>query len=277
MPSVGALLRGTRLHLGLTRTAATLVLVPSAWRRKAVPLFDGPHEPGADLAAALTPALGGGRFSGLPLTVTLGDECVRLFMVPPLAGAARLRDISAAAAMRFQKLYGDDPGGWLIEMAPTADRPFLACALPGALSGAIQSAAQVHGLRLTTLTPLFVATWNQLHRRLGRAWLGVVQGDSITLGCVDGAVKPDLAAVHRLHLPAGACSPAWLRGQLSAVALRHGLEEPAELKLSGTPLFEGALPRTVDGLTVSRLDPQRSRPIDRQVFIPILGHQRRAG
>jgi len=277
MRSLAAVLRGARLHLALTHSAATLVQVPSAWRRQAVPLFDGAVAADADLAAALAPALGGGRFAGYPLSVTLGDDCVRLFMVPPLAGAAGLPDIRAAAAMRFHRLYGDDPGGWQIETAPSADRPFLACALPTALSGAIRSAARAHGLRLTAVTPLFVLTWNQLNRRIGRAWLGVVQEDSITLGCVDGRPKPDLAAVHRLRLPAGACSPAWLRGQVRAVALRHGLEEPSDLKLFGAPLGGASLPSTVEGLTLSRLDPPRVRPIDRQVFIPILGPQRRTG
>lgn len=273
MRDLAALLKGARLHLGLTRDSLSLVHMPSRWQHKAAPLLDAPLAGPAELAALLAASLAGGRFAGLKLAVTLGDDCVRLFMVPPLRNAAGMQDIKAAAAMRFHKLYGDDPAAWIIECDPSASRPFLACAMPSALHSAIRAVAQNNRLRLTRITPLFVLCWNQVCNHLGQAWLGVVQGGSITLGCVSSG---DLAVVHRLHPPAGADS-VWLRQQLRAAALRFGLEEPAEVKLFGGTLPGLTLPDKGDGLSLTRLSPPPRRPIERKVFIPLLGERRGAG
>jgi hypothetical protein len=276
MRNLVAILTGARLHLGLTRTSLSLIHMPNAWQRKAAPLLDSPLDDPAAFAAPLAQALAGGRYAGLPLSVTLGDDCVRLFMVPPPRNAVSLRDVRASAAMRFHTLYGDDPAGWVIECAPRADRPFLACALPVALVETLRSAARAHELRLASVTPLFVVTWNQLRGRLGRAWLGVVQGDSVTLGCLDGGPAPDLAAVYRIHLPGGQADAGWLRHQVRAAALRFGLDDPAELKLFGGALSGPGLPSIADGMTIARLDPPQRRRLEGRVFIPLLGHRQRA-
>jgi hypothetical protein len=277
MPDLVAILAGARLHLGLTRTSLSLIHMPNGWQRKPVPLLEATLDDPVGLAEPLAPALAEGRFTGLPLSVTLGDDCVRLFMVEPPKNAISLQDIQAAAAMRFHRLYGDDPGGWVIDCAASADRPFLACALPTALAGAIRAVARGHGLRLASVAPLFVVSWNQLRSRLGRAWLGVVQsdsnGDSITLGCVGGGADPDLVAVHRIHPPGGQSDAAWLRHQVRAAAMRFGLDDPAELKVFGGGL---ALPSVADGLAITRLDPLRGGRLQRQVFIPMLGQRRTA-
>jgi len=277
MPDLAAILKGARLHLGLTRGTLSLVHMPSRWQRKAEPLFEAPLADPAGIAPLLAAPLGGGRFAGLPLAVTLGDDCVRLFMVPPLKNATGLSDIRAAAAMRFHKLYGDDPAGWVIESDPSGDRPFLACAMPSTLLSEIRALARSHKLRLTRVTPLFVLSWNQVFGRLGAAWLGVVQGGSITLGCVEARDKPDLAAVHRLHLPAGGGDAAWLRQQVRATALRFGLDDPAEVKLFGGALPGLSLPSEADGLALVRLDPTHRLPSAGGVFIPLLGERYRAG
>lgn len=273
MPDLAALLKGARLHLGVTKNSVSLVHMPSRWQHKAAPLLDAPLAGPAELASLLAAPMAGGRFAGLKLAVTLGDDCVRLFMVPPLRNATGLQDIKAAAAMRFHKLYGEDPASWVIECDPSATRPFLACAMPAALQSAIRSAAQNNKLRLTRITPLFVLCWNQVCHHLGHAWLGVVQGGSVTLGCVGSG---DLAAVHRLHPPAGA-DAVWLRQQVRAAALRFGLEEPAEVKLFGGTLPGLVLPDKGDGLVFARLAPPPRRPIERKVFIPLLGERRSAG
>jgi hypothetical protein len=161
----------------------------------------------------------------------------------------------------------------VIDCAASADRPFLACALPTALAAAIRAVARGHGLRLASVAPLFVVSWNQLRSRLGRAWLAVAQGDSMTLGCVGGGVDPDLVAVHRIYPPDGQGDAAWLRHQVRAAAMRFGLDDPAELKVFGGGL---ALPSVADGLAITRLDPLRSGRLERQVFIPMLGHRRTA-
>jgi len=260
------ILTGARLHLGLSRAGLSLVHRPDGWRRKAMPLLDLAEDfSGPDLSVRLVPALGGGRFSGLPLAVALGDECVRLFMVPPPRNAVSLQDVRAAAAMRFSTLYGDDPTAWQIDCAAASDRPFLACAMPAVLAASVQAAARDHRLRLVSLAPTFVLAWNRLHRRLGTAWLGVVQGGQITLGCTSGN---DLVAVHRAPL-----AGARLRELVRTVALRYGLDEPSELKLFGGTLPGLVPPATIDGLTMTRIDPPRCRRFGGDLFLPLIGER----
>ena len=255
------ILAGARLHLGLSRNGLSLVHRPNGWQRKAATLLDLSGD--GDLSARLAPVLGSGRFAGLPLAVTLGDDCVRLFMVPPPRNAVSLQDVRAAASMRFHTLYGDDPAAWRIDCAAASDRPFLACALPAALASSVQAAARDHHLRLVSLAPTFVLAWNRLYRRLGSAWLGVVQGGQITLGCTDGAA---LAAIHRAPLGK-------VRDVVRVASLRYGLDEPAELKLFGGSVPGLILPATQDGLTVTRIDPPRRRRFGGELFLPLIGER----
>jgi len=266
MRNLVSILAGARLHLGIGRAGMTLVLRPDGWRRRAVPLLELPGvETGPDLSARLASALGGRRYAGLPLAVALADDCARLFMVPPPRNAVSLQDVRAAAAMRFHTLYGDDPAGWRIECAPAADRPFLACAVPDALASSVQAAARDHGLRLVSLAPTFVLAWNRLHRRLGAAWLGVVQNGQITLGCTaDG----ELAAIHRAPLAGGK-----LREIVHIAALRQGLDDPAELKLFGGAVPGLVPPVLLDGLAVTRIDPPKRRAPGGELFLPMIGER----
>ena len=231
------LLQGAKLHLALSRSGARLAYAPQPWRPRTLPLFDGaigdgPELDRAALVAALAPALGQRRYAGLALSVTLSDEWVRLFMVAPPKNALRMQDVWTAAAMRFHTLYGDNPAQWRITCDDAVDRQFLACAMPSALFSSIEALSRTYGLRLVSLAPDFVSTWNQVHRRLGRAWLGVVHEETVTIGCVEAAPAPALAAVHRLRLSADGDGP-WLADQIRGVALRHGLANPQDLKLFG--------------------------------------------
>ena len=264
------ILAGARLHLGISRSGLSLVHRPDGWRRRANPLLDLPGDAtGADLSARLAPILGDGRHAGLPLAVALGDDCVRLFMVPPPLNAVSVQDVRAAAMMRFHILYGDDASAWRIDCAASADKPFLACALPASLASSVQAAARDHRLRLVSLAPAFVLAWNRLHRRLGSAWLGLVQGGQITLGCLgDG----ELAAIHRVPLAGGK-----LRELVRAAALRYGLDEPAELKLFGGSVPGLTLPATLDGLAITRVDPPARRRLGGELFLPLIGERPSAG
>ncbi|MEA1648665.1 hypothetical protein UAJ10_06515 [Nitrospirillum sp. BR 11164] len=266
---------GGRLELTLSRASLSLALRRTAW---AAPL------PLAELSLAgtfhpdvLAPTLVAGRLAGLPLSVTLDDDLVRLFMVAPPGNARGLGDIRAVAALRFQRLYGDDLAAWRLTFDAAVDRPFLACAMPQGLYDALLDLARTHRLALIVLTPRFVTAWNAEHRRLDGAWLGVAQDGAITLGCVDvpsGGGTASLMAVHRLALPAGA-DARWLRGQLRAVALRHGLADPVAVKLVGRPLPGLASPAA--GTPILTWQQPAPRPTAAQAFAYLFGGGQRAG
>jgi|SRR5579859_498407 len=250
MRSIIKTLQGARLHLSLSKTRMHLAYTPHSWRPKAVALFDGvmdaaPDREPAALAAALAPVLDDRRYRGAALSVTFSDEWVRLFMVAPPKNTFRLQDVRTAAALRFHTLYGDDAAAWRITCDDAFDRQFLACAMPTVLFSSIENLAAAYGLRLVSLTPTFVATWNRVNRRLGQAWFGIVHEETVVIGCVDAAPKPQLSAVQRLRLPAEDADGAWLADQLRGMALRHGLDSPKDLKLYG---------RYVPGLTVPAHD-----------------------
>jgi len=257
------LLQGAGLHLSLSKTRAELAYTPYPWRPKSVLASDvriegAPVPDQAALVAALEPVLGDRRYAGIALSVTFSDEWVRLFMVEPPKNTLRMQDVRTAAAMRFHTLYGDSSAEWRITCDDAIDRRFLACAMPAALFSAIEGLAAAYGLRLVSLTPTFVATWNQVCRRLGRAWFGVVHDETVVIGCVDHAPRPELAAVQHLRLPADDEDGLWLADQLRGIALRHGLERPQELQLFGRYVPGLAAPGDVTGLTVTW--PERDQP-----------------
>ncbi|MDC6127613.1 Lrp/AsnC family transcriptional regulator, partial [Burkholderia gladioli] len=57
------------------------------------------------------------------------DELARYFIVTPADNSRRLQDLRAAAEVRLQMLYGDDPVRWQILADWQAAEPFLACAV----------------------------------------------------------------------------------------------------------------------------------------------------
>ena len=71
--------------------------------------------------------------AGWPVTVVLADDLVRLWQVPPPPGASRPGDLEAAAALRFQHLFGGGLADWRLSADWDAARPFLAAAAPANL------------------------------------------------------------------------------------------------------------------------------------------------
>jgi hypothetical protein len=265
MRNVIKLLQGARLHLSLSKTDASLGYTRHSWQSQATPLLDvplgsAPDRDPAMLAAAFADVLGNRRYAGLGLSVTVSDEWVRLFMVDPPRNTLRMQDIRTAAAMRFHTLYGDAPNLWRITYDDAVDRRFVACAMPETLFEAIRHFAGSYGLHLASVTPSFVEIWNRVHRRLGQAWFAVVHDESITVGCVEAAPKPALAAVHRLRLPPE-YGAGWLAEQTRGIALRQGLHNPRHLQLFGRYVPNLSVSDEETGLVVSWPgQPESARP-----------------
>jgi hypothetical protein len=170
------------------------------------------------------------RGAGWTLRVVLSDELVRLWQVSPPAGAARMADLEAACALRYQALFGVGLAGWRLSADWSATRPFLAAAMPNALLERLAQACADQRFRLIEVVPQFVAALNRFRsmRRPG-AWFGLVHGGVLSVAAFDGAL---LAGVRTAPIPEGADRD-WLESHVAREALRMGLGRPERLQVCG--------------------------------------------
>ena len=223
---------GQQLRIGIAPDALALVRT-SIWPHERARLLGQVGATGGDavsLGAALGMLLGEHDVAGLPATVVLSDDLVRLWQVTPPEGATRLADLEGAAALRYHALFGGSLAGWTLSADWDAARPFLAAALPLALLEQLTAAASSQRFKLVEIVPQFVAAMNQ-HRRVRRAgaWFGVVHGGVLSVAAFDGDL---LAAVRTAPIPPGA-DPDWLEGHVAREALRVGLSRPERLQICG--------------------------------------------
>jgi hypothetical protein len=193
----------------------------------------------AALVEPITAALQEALAKGSPVHATLGDELVRYFIVTPPGNSARMQDLQAATAVRFQVLYGESSSAWHIVGDWQANAPFLACAVSRRICSALQQAVVAQQACLVSVTPTFVAAWNRSRRQLGAStWLATLGDETLTLGLVSNAARPRLAAVRTLRLPQTSPSLAWLREQVARAALLDDLPSPSVLQIHG-PQIDG--------------------------------------
>jgi hypothetical protein len=232
-------LLGARLHLALTQQRVTVLRRAAGWRAQPIVLAELPLAEDAitesqRLIAQCATLLAGIDCTGLPLCVTLADESVRLFMVTPPHNASRLQDLQAAAGMRFAALYGDAPSAWKLQADWNASAPFLVCAVPHTLLFALQQVAAQSKMPLLSVTPRFIAAWNQYRQTIPiDAWFGVVQDRSLTLGAITDTPKRRLEAVRSIAIPDDGHHPRWLHDQLARAALQLNLPVPKHIQLIG--------------------------------------------
>ena len=182
------------------------------------------------LAPGLRALFAGAPVKGRLLRVVLADELVRLWPVTPPPRATRMGDLEAAAALRFQHLFGASCLEWKISADWDAVDPFLAAAAPLALLDALAVAAREHGVHLVAISPHFVAAMNAWRRaRRAGAWFGLVHGGVLTLAAYQGR---QLAALRSSPIPADA-DHGWLASHVAREALRIGIARPDHLQLSG--------------------------------------------
>jgi len=224
---------GQSLRLGLGHDSLALVRIGGGLKRRTTVVaemrLDDARDPLA-LAQALRALLSGLAVKGWPLRVVLADELVRMWQVAPPPGAARPADLEAAAAMRYQALFGALPAGWTVAADWRATRPFLAAALPVALRDVLEQAAREARCHLVEVVPQFVAAmngWRKLHRR--GAWFGLMHGQVLTLAAYDGGT---LAALRTAVVPPGADRD-WLESHVAREALRVGVGRPERVQVCG--------------------------------------------
>lgn len=223
---------GQSLRIGVSSQGLAL-LKCSRWGGNGPELVAELALPGAGIdaiGAGLRQLLQDAGCAGWPATLVLADGLARVWQVTPPQGSARLADLEAAAALRFQGLFGDSAAGWTIAAGWSATEPFIAAALPRQLLAQLRQAAAGQQVGLVEIVPQFVAGWNQWRAAIQPgAWYGLVQHGVLTLGAVDGG---QVRAVRPAALPDGAGLD-WLAQHVAREALRLNLAPPARLQLSG--------------------------------------------
>ncbi|MGJ9420322.1 hypothetical protein ACHAC9_21585 [Massilia sp. CMS3.1] len=220
-------------RIGVAADSLALVQARGGWRPTSRLLAETPVdalEGGAALGNSLRRLLADVPAAGRPVAVVLADDLARIWQVTPPQGASRMADLEAAAALRFQALFGAPAAGWRISADWDADRPFLAAALPAPLLASLQGLAAEHRFHLVEITPQFVAAlngWRKL-RRPG-AWFALVHGAVLTLAVFE---KGALAAVRTALIPPGS-DRAWLAAHIAREALLVGVGEPALVQVCG--------------------------------------------
>jgi hypothetical protein len=168
--------------------------------------------------------------AGWPVSVVLSDELVRMWQVAPPPSTSRVSDLQAAAALRFQALFGAPASAWKISADWQAEQPFLAAAVPLTLLQQLQDAASAHRFHLVEIVPQFVAALNQWRkRRRARAWFGAVHNGVFTVAAFDDGA---LAALRATPVPVDA-DREWLDSFVARETLRLGLESPQCLQVCG--------------------------------------------
>ncbi|MBJ7311423.1 hypothetical protein ACFOLJ_01175 [Rugamonas sp. CCM 8940] len=258
---------GQALRIGVAQHAVSLLRV-SRWGAAAPQLLAeqacapaGPGEgaegaPFAAIGQALRdmlaqPALAG-QLAGRAVTFVLDEQLVRLWQVAPPAGASRLADLEAAAALRFQALYGEAPGAWRILADCDAAAPFFAAAVPRALLALLEQVAAAHRLAVVGVEPHFIAAWNRWRRALKPgAWFGLVHDNLLILAALQ---ERRLRAVRTLLVPHHA-DAYWLRQMLAREALLLELDAPQQLQLCGAAAPSWLAPAAAERIGCAALEP----------------------
>ncbi|MFL6671886.1 MAG: hypothetical protein ACJ8LG_01185 [Massilia sp.] len=240
---------GQALRIGLAPNG--VALVRTGWWRRGLEVAGecGAH---GGAGQALRQLFRDAPAAGWPVTVVLSDELVRMWQVTPPAAASRMADLEAAAALRFQSLFGAPAAHWKIAADWDAAGPFLAAAAPLELLEQLGQAAHEHRFHLVEVVPQFVAAMNQWRKlRKPGAWFGVLHAGVLTLAAYQGAT---LAAVRAAAVPAGA-GREWLDSLVAREALRLGLERPDRVQVCGPAPAGWASHPAQPGFACSLLDP----------------------
>lgn len=231
---------GQALRIGVASHGVALVKT-SRWQGAPASVlaqheFSAGVQPGIEATAqALRALLADATCAGWPVTVVLADELVRIWQVTPPQGSTRLADLEAAAALRFQSLYGEPAANWALAAGWDAAKPFLAAAMSRPLLAVLEQAAAEHRFTLVEIVPQFVAALNQWRGALeADAWFGLVHGGVLTIAALGAG---GVAAVRAAALPDGAGAD-WLVEHIAREALRLNLPVPGQLQLCG-PLPPG--------------------------------------
>jgi hypothetical protein len=184
-------LRLDELRIALSPDRVDLVRLARGWRgfsiahRQSVPCEtlagDPPWRAAIDtLETVVTQARGRARSA----RVVLSDHFVRYQLLPWRADLRNDGELEALARMRFREIHGAAADGWDLRLAATRyGAPYLACAIDRELLRALAAVQSKQKLRLASIRPLLVSTYNRwrIRRASGDCWLAVCGGGRLTL------------------------------------------------------------------------------------------------
>jgi len=121
--------------------------------------------------------------------IVLSNHFVRYAIVPDDKSISSAEEELAYARFHFARLHGEASRGWEIRMNPGSGGTRLACAVDGALMGALnQSFYEEQQARLTSVQPLLMAVYNQHVSSIpaAGAWLLVVEAERTCVALLAG-------------------------------------------------------------------------------------------
>lgn len=221
---------GTSLRVGISTAAVTLVRAGRFGAPAVLATAPIGEEGSEALDLALSRLLGDSAWRRWPASFVLADELVRMWTVVPPPQAARMADLQAGAAFRFEHLYGEPADGWRIAADWNATGPFMAAAIPQALWAAILRAAALQRLAVTAIEPHFVAAWNAWRGSVPRgAWFLLLHGRVLAVGITQGG---RMVGMRPARVPPGAGAE-WLDAHVAREALLLAMAPPSILFVCG--------------------------------------------
>ena len=152
---------------------------------------------GSSAIRLLAPLLAGESVSQrADVSVVLSNHFVR-YVVLPWNDVVSDEDWQALAQHQFRIVYGDVALEWVTTVAwQGPERPVLACASPKVLLDMVHATVRAAGMRLTSVSPYFVAAFNFCRRRLpdDAFWFGVVEPGRFSFGGVEQGTWVSMAS-----------------------------------------------------------------------------------
>lgn len=139
----------------------------------------------APALSVLSAELADARWRNANTRIVIANHWVRYAVVPWSKDLSDDAERLAHGRLLLQEIYGDAVAGWSVALGETTfGRAQLACAMPSELQAELQLILESAGLRMLSLQPHLVVSFNRWRRRISEAGGWLVQIDEGTLAAV---------------------------------------------------------------------------------------------
>jgi hypothetical protein len=184
-------LRPKRIRVGISPSSVVVTTTQGLWRQtnqiiagRSVPADKmGVFQHLCDMLSGMVTEHG---LQGSTASIVMSDALVRQWLVDPPSNVGSLDDLRAAAASRFQSLFGESPVQWDIRADWQSGRPFVAAALPQVYVQALNTTLKACSLQADSICSQTVVALNRWGSRLaGGSWLVLYQDGRATILVLD--------------------------------------------------------------------------------------------